>query len=136
MANKGAKGLAVTLTESQESLRRKVESLRQFMTGGIRQTVDITDDATLIQAWRGSRLQCTAGTAKTLTAPNDFPEGWWCEIVQLGAGQFTVSAASGASVNSTAANDRTSAQYAVARLDITGNSDGASAAYVMSGDLG
>lgn len=136
MANENIKGPAVTLTESQQSLRRKVELLRQFSTGRIRQTKDITDAYTLTLEDYGSRLQCTAATAKTLTAPNDLPEGWWCEIVQLGAGQFTVSADTGASVNSTAANDRTSAQYAFARLDVVSNSGGASASYVMSGDLG
>lgn len=136
MANEGIKGQAVTLTESQESLRRKVEQLRQFTVGRISRTQDIGDDYTLLLEDYGSTLLCTNGAAKTLTAPNDFPEGWWCDVIQLGAGQFSLSAASGASVNSTAANDRTSAQYAKARIDVVSNSDGGSAAYVMSGSLG
>lgn len=136
MANKNVKGQAITLTEKPDSLRRKLELLRQYMVGGIRQTKDIADDYQISAIDAGVTLLCTNGSAKTLTAPNDLPEGWWCDIIQLGAGQFTVSPASGASVNSTAANDRTSAQYAKARLEVVSNSDGASASYVMSGDLG
>lgn len=136
MANENVKGQAIATTEAPDSLRRKLEQLRKFAVGSTRQTKDVTDDYTLLEGDAGTRLQCTAATAKTLTAPNDLPEGWWCEIIQLGAGQFTVTAASGAAVNSTAANDRTSAQYAFARLDVVSNSDGASASYVMSGDLG
>lgn len=135
MANENVKGQAVAITEAADTLRRKVENLRQYAVGKIRQTKDISDDHTLTAGDAGVTLLCTNAMDKTLTAPNDLPEGWWCEVIQTGAGRFTLTAGSGATVNSTAANARSAAQYAKAYVDVVSNSDGVSASYVMSGDL-
>src|SRR3546814_2310394 len=85
MANQGVKGDAVAITEKPDTLRRKVEFLRQRSVGGIWQTVDVTAAYTLLQSDWGSLIKYTSASDAVFTVPVDLPEGWWCGVVQLGA---------------------------------------------------
>lgn len=135
MTNGNIKGDAVAITEKPDSLRRKVEALRKFAVGRVRQTKDVTDDYTLILDDYGSLILFTAGTDKDFTVPIDLPEGWWCDLIQLGAGTATFIPASGASVDSLTGTEETGGQYGRVRCEVVANSDGESAAAVVSGDL-
>lgn len=135
MANGNIKGDAVAVTETPENLRRKVERIRRFAVGNVRQTKDLTDDYTLVLEDYGSLLLFTSATTKTITVPNSLPEGWWCDLLQLGAQTATFTAATGATVNSLTGTEETGGQYGRVRLEVVANSDGESASAVLSGDL-
>jgi hypothetical protein len=136
MANEGVKGLAVSVTEQPDQLRRKIEFLRQRSVGGIWQTKDVTDDYTPVAGDFGSLILFASATGKTITLSATLPEGWWCGLAQILAGQAIFVPGTGATVNSRAATDRTLDQYSRVWLEVVANSDGQSASYLVSGDVG
>src|SRR3546814_2307266 len=123
MANQGVKGDAVAITEKPDTLRRKVEFLRQRSVGGIWQTVDVTAAYTLLQSDWGSLIKYTSASDAVFTVPVDLPEGWWCGVVQLGAGRASFTPDTGATVNSRVATDRTLDQYSRAWVEVVSNSE-------------
>jgi hypothetical protein len=130
------RGDAIAITEKPDSLRRKVEFLRKRAVGRVWQTREITDAVTLVLDDYGTLLKFNKGTDFDVTLPIDLPEGWWVVGIQTGAGKATFLPDTGATVESTAATDRTLAQYGRVRIDCISNSDGASAFFVVSGDVG
>jgi hypothetical protein len=136
MTNSDVKGRAVSVNEEPGQLRRKFEFLRQRAIGGIWQTKNIQDDYVPLLSDMGALLLFTSATDKTFTVMNSLPEGWWCGVVQLGAGRANCVADTGATVNSRAASDRTLDQFSRIWLEIVSNSDGLSASCVISGDIG
>lgn len=83
----------------------------------------------------GKVLTLTNGSGITATFPNTLPAGWRCRLVQLGAGQVTVAAASGGTLRTTGGKNKITGQYSVAELTVLTNADGASAVAVLSGDV-
>lgn len=74
-----------------------------------------------------------AASAVTLTLPNTLPEGWECSVLQMGAGQVTVSAAGSPPV-SRGGHTKTAGQYAMASCLVESNSNGTSAVVILLGD--
>lgn len=74
-----------------------------------------------------------SASAVTLTLPNTLPEGWKCDILQMGAGQVTVSVA-GSSPLARGAHTKTAGQYAVATVFVESNGSGTNAIVILSGD--
>lgn len=72
----------------------------------------------------------TSNSAVTITLPNSSKPGYSSEVVQNGRGVVTITAASGATLNGTAAGSITTAgQYSRVFLVCRTNTDGASAVY-------
>lgn len=46
----------------------------------------------------GLDVEMSNGSANTVTVPSTLPDGFWCTIVQVGGGQTTIEAGSGASI--------------------------------------
>jgi hypothetical protein len=74
--------------------------------------VSVAVGRALTNADHGLVLGCTAATAQTFTIPSGLRSGFNCAIVQLGAGQVTVSAGAGATLNALDASFTSSDQYA------------------------
>lgn len=74
-----------------------------------------------------------AASAVTLTLPNTLPEGWECGVLQMGAGQVTVSVA-GSPPISRGGHTKTAGQYAMASCFVESNSNGTSAVVILGGD--
>lgn len=93
-----------------------------------------TDDYTLVAADDGALVDLNKGTAVTLTVPPDssvfFKNGTQILVRQKGAGQVTIAAGSGVTVNAANSELLTNAQYSMAALvKITDDT------WVASGDL-
>lgn len=82
----------------------------------------------------GKVVECSNAAAITVTLPNNLPVGFGCTIMQKGAGQVGISAASGATLQNRQGHTQTAGQYALVTLYVSENSDGSSAVYVMGGD--
>jgi hypothetical protein len=82
----------------------------------------------------GKVVECTNGSAITVTLPNSLAVGFCCTIVQGGAGQITLSAASGANMRNRQSHTKTAGQWAGATLYVRTNSGGSAAEYVLNGD--
>lgn len=82
----------------------------------------------------GKVVECTNGSAITVTLPNSLAVGFCCTIVQGGAGQITLSAASGANLRNRQSHTKTAGQWAGATLYVRTNSGGSAAEYVLNGD--
>lgn len=82
-----------------------------------------------------NRLVIIFNTASgvTLTLPNTLPEGWECGVLQMGAGQVTVSVA-GSPPISRGGHTKTAGQYAMASCFVESNSNGTSAVVILGGD--
>jgi hypothetical protein len=93
-----------------------------------------TASYTLVLSDAGKLVEMNVSSANTLTVPPNssvaFPIGTQILIVQLGAGQTTVAAGSGVSINSKDGNLKLSARYCGATL-IKRNVDG----WLLIGDL-
>jgi hypothetical protein len=89
---------------------------------------------TLVAGDTGKIIECSHGSAITLTLPNDLPQGFTCTVMQKGAGAVSFSPASGAARHHRQSHTKTAGQYAACTLYVTENSDGTSAAYVLAGD--
>jgi hypothetical protein len=74
-----------------------------------------------------------AASSVTLTLPNTLPEGWECGMLQMGAGQVTVSVA-GSPPISRGGHTKTAGQYAMASCFVESNSNGTSAVVILGGD--
>ena len=96
--------------------------------------VTITDNAntsiTLADSDSGGVLRCTAATAVTITVPSTLASGFNVLIIQAGAGQVTISAGSGTTINSYASLVKTAGQHAGASLIRV-----AAGTYNLSGNL-
>lgn len=88
---------------------------------------------TLQQSDSGKIVECSNASAITVTLPNSL-SNFCCRIVQTGAGQVTLSAASGATLHNSQSFTKTSGQWAELDLYVTSNSGGSSAVYIMAGD--
>lgn len=74
-----------------------------------------------------------SATAVTLTLPNTLPEGWECGVLQMGAGQVTISVAGSPPV-SRLAHTKTAGQYAMASVFVESNGSGTAAVVILGGD--
>ena len=86
---------------------------------------------TLTDSDHGQFLAFSAAGAVTLTVPVGLRPGFFCWVLQAGAGTVTPTSASGVTINQHGAVTGTAAQWAVIRLTNTGVAD----VYVMSGDM-
>lgn len=77
----------------------------------------------------------TSGSGVVVTVPNNLPAGFHVRIMQNGAGQVTITAASGTTLLKTALTTKTLSQNAVVTLVVISNTDGVSAKAVLTGDL-
>jgi hypothetical protein len=80
------------------------------------------------------RIVFNSASALTLTLPNSLPEGWECEVIQLGAGQVTVSVAASGTLLARLGRIKTAGQYAAAFVVVVSNASGTAAQVVLSGD--
>jgi hypothetical protein len=74
------------------------------------------------------------GGAVTVTLPKTAPIGFVCEGMQIGAGQVTYSAQSGATLINRQSQFKIAGQGGVVSLRVISNSDGNSAVWVLAGD--
>ncbi len=89
---------------------------------------------TLATSDAGKTLTLNNASAITVTLPNSLPAGFTCECIQLGAGQVTFSAASGATLNNRQSQTKVAGQHGAVRLAVTANSGGSAAVYNLAGD--
>ena len=89
---------------------------------------------TLASSDAGKTVTLNNASAITVTLPNSLPAGFTCECIQLGAGQVTFSAASGATLNNRQSQTKIAGQHGAARLAVTANSGGTAAIYNLAGD--
>lgn len=82
----------------------------------------------------GKTVELNNAAAITATLPADMPPGFCCLITQTGAGQITLSPASGATLSNKSSYTKTSGQYAGLSLYVSTNVNNKSAAYLMFGD--
>ncbi len=93
---------------------------------GISYTIQASDANTLVTLNNAASI--------TVTLPNNLTSGFTCTLMQLGAGQVTVSAAAGAAFVNSAGHTKTAAQYSLVSLAVYANSGGSAAQYVLTGD--
>jgi len=85
---------------------------------------------TLVAADNGKTVTLSNASAITLTVPSGLGIGFNCLLVQIGAGQVTVSAGAGATVNSRGSMTKLNGQYAAGSLVAY-----AANTFVLAGDL-
>jgi len=85
---------------------------------------------TLADADNNTVVRCTAATAVTLTVPSTLAAGFSCMVIQSGAGQITVTAGAGTTLNSFGALVKTAGLHAPASIIRV-----AAATYNLSGNL-
>jgi hypothetical protein len=90
---------------------------------------------TLASSDTGKIIECNNASAITVTLPNSLSIGFYCTLVQSGAGQVTLSAGSGATLNNFDGLTKTAGQWAAINLYVTTNSGGAAAVYVAQGRM-
>jgi hypothetical protein len=96
--------------------------------------INVAASISLAAGFNGSITNVTASSAITLTLPNNLAQGFYCTVVQSGAGQITFAPAAGATLNNRQGLTHSAGQYAACSLIVTSNSGGASAVYVLGGD--
>jgi hypothetical protein len=89
---------------------------------------------TLVAADTGKVVESTNAAAITLTLPATAAVGFCCTVVQGGAGQVTLTPASGATLRNRQSHTRTAGQWAGVTLYVRTNAGGSAAEYVMLGD--
>jgi len=89
---------------------------------------------TLEVADTGKVVECTNASAITLTLPANAAVGFCCTVVQGGAGQVTLTPASGATRRNRQSHTKTAGQWAGVTLYVRTNSGGSAAEWVMMGD--
>lgn len=82
----------------------------------------------------GTTIRFTNSSPITLTVPDDLVTGCSVAVLQVDAGQVTVSASGGATVVSRQNFTKTSGQWAMIGLTVDSNSGGSAAHYVLTGD--
>jgi hypothetical protein len=85
---------------------------------------------TLADADNNTVVRCTAATAITLTIPSTLAAGFSCMVIQSGAGQITIAAGAGATLNSFGSLVKTAGLHAPASIIRV-----AAATYNLSGNL-
>lgn len=93
---------------------------------GTTYTLQSSDNAKLVT--------CNNGSSITVTLPNSLSIGFQCAITQLGAGQVSFSAASGANIRNRQSHVKIAGQYGTVSLFVVTNSGGSAAEYVLLGD--
>lgn len=88
---------------------------------------------TLQAADSGKIVELANSAAITVTLPNSLPAGWCCTLVQDGAGQVTLSAASGATLKNRQSHTKLAGNGSFATLYVSSNA-GTAAAYRFGGD--
>jgi len=95
---------------------------------------EITGNTTLAASHNGQVLICNSGSNFALTVPvNTLPKGFNCLIVQKGAGEITLTAASNVTINNRNSHTKTANTWAIMTLiciDATNNAN----VFVSSGD--
>lgn len=89
---------------------------------------------TLDPADNGKVHRFTSSSAVVVTLPNSLPAGFNLVWRQVGAGQLTFTAASGATRRNRNGHTKSSGQYAEGALAVDSNSGGTSAVFYLSGD--
>lgn len=82
----------------------------------------------------GTTLRFTSGSAVTLTLPASLAAGCALAVLQVGAGQVSLTAGSGAALVSRQSYTKTSGQWALIGLTVDSNAGGSAAHYVLTGD--
>jgi hypothetical protein len=90
---------------------------------------------TVLPADSGQIIYLNRATAQTITVGKNLPAGFRCHFVQIGAGQATFAAESGATQRVVSASPTTDRQFAVVELQVHANSTGAAADYTLRGGL-
>ncbi len=78
-------------------------------------------------------VECSNAAAITVTLPKSLPVGFNFSVVQTGAGQVTITPASGANRRNFDGFTKTAGQYAVLNFYVSTNAGGAAAVYIMQG---
>jgi hypothetical protein len=99
------------------------------------QNADFAGSITLATTDNGKVKNCTSASAVTVTLPNSLPLNFYCTINQVGAGQITFSAGSGATVTNRQGLLHSAGQWAMCCLYVKSNT-GTNAAYILGGDVG
>lgn len=86
------------------------KDFRRLALGFVRDVSGTTD--TILAADNGCVVRYTSASAVTVTIPAGLGANFSCTLIQWGGGQVTVSAGSGATLNSEDAQYKTSGQYA------------------------
>lgn len=89
---------------------------------------------TLQASDNGKVVELGNAAAITLTLPNSLAVGFNCLIRQTGAGQVTVTPASGATRRNRQSHTKLAGQWSEAALSVRTNAGGTAAEYVFSGD--
>lgn len=80
----------------------------------------ILDDAatsrTLAASDQGRIIRFTSASAVSVSVPSTLPDGWWCRILQFGAGKVTPAGSGGATVRGPQNQVATGHQYATVTL--------------------
>lgn len=90
---------------------------------------------TLTLADNGKIVELSHTAAIAVTLPNNLPQGFNCVLVQVGAGQPTLSAAAGVvAIRHRQGHTKLAGQWAQAGLYIRANANGSTAEYAFAGD--
>jgi hypothetical protein len=82
----------------------------------------------------GKTLEFSSTTTVILTLPDTFPKGFFCEVVQAGAGSVNFVPFSAGTLNHRLSHDETAGQWAVTRIYVSDNPTGSAPTWVLSGD--
>jgi hypothetical protein len=91
---------------------------------------------TIGDAQDGALIRTTNGSAVTATLDATAPAGTQLAVCQVGAGQVTFAAGSGATLHNRQGHTKTAGQWATVSLYVDSNSGGSAAVWVLSGDTG
>lgn len=95
-----------------------------------------TTNYTLTAEDNGALIVINSGTGKTVTIDATLPVGFWCDVLQAGAGQVTF-ATSSTTLHNRQSHTKTNAQYAKVTLShYSNNPNAANDIFVLSGDTG
>lgn len=101
-------------------------ALSQVTVSGTTLTLDGTSDGTVQRTTNGSAVTATLGATA--------PAGTQLALCQVGAGQVTFAAGSGAVLHNRSGHTKTAGQWATVSLYVDSNSGGSAAVWVLSGD--
>lgn len=129
--------IGVTGGISAQDMHDLVDTLEDRTSGSALPTPNVQTGTayTLLAADAGNIVAFTGAAAAALTLPNSLPVGFRCTVAQIGAGQVTFTAASGALVVSAQSFVKTAIVGSGAELWVYQNAGGAAARYWLVGDL-
>jgi hypothetical protein len=90
-----------------------------------------TANYTLVASDNGKVIAMNSGSALTLTIPLSLGDGFNCLVVQKGAGQVTIVAATDVTISNRSSETKTAGRYAIVTVVNIG-----SEAYILAGDTG